>query len=147
MKGPKYYVADILMDVSMNEMKGMAQLICAGNRPSAGKEKDDFIVVRTSSNVGDHWAWQQMSLYIEIYVRNLQNGLPNIPKLQKIQNKVLEKFPIVRMDKQYPLVWRWKASHPTFQISGDDQLGFSVWLLRSSLQINTTDRYIWTDES
>ena len=138
--GPRHYVAPILKELCTNTFKGIAKMICAGNRPSAGKEKDDFIVVRTSSRIGEHKAFQQMSLYVEIYVRNVQGGFPNMNRLQQLEEKVVAKFPMVYRDKPNG-PWRWKATDPMLQISGDDQLGFSVWLVRASLQVNTTDRF------
>lgn len=141
MTGPKYFIAEILSELC-KELKGIAGAVMAGNRPSAGREKDTFIVVRTSSNIGDHWVYQQMSIYVQVFVRNLQNGLPDIVKLQKLTDEVSRHFPYTSMDKDRPNVWKWKANTPTLQITGDDNLGFSAWLLRSSAQVNTTDRFV-----
>ena len=140
MTEPTYIIAEMMKELC-TELKGIAEGIMAGNRPSAGKEKDSFIVVRTSSNIGDHWAYQQMSVYVQIFVRNLQGGLPDYVKLERLSKKVIEHFPYVSYDKKHTNIWKWKASTPTLQITGDDNLGFSAWLLRSSAQVNTTDRF------
>lgn len=144
MKEVRHYVAQVLCDLCTKEFSdicrkrrskegGYIPNVFAGGRPSAGPELDEFLVIRTSSNIGDHWVYQQASLYVQIYVRNLENGLRNIMRLQELEDNVIGKFPIVTK--------RYSVKNPSLQIGGDDELGFSVWLVRANLQFNTTDRF------
>lgn len=137
------HITDALQMLALDVFDGIAQAVYVGNRPSAGKERDTFIVLRTSGRVGEHNVYQQLGLYVEIYVRNMQNGIPNLRKLQEIEDKVLEKFPLTYETPDYLKTskWRWRATNPLLQITGDDQLGFTAWLVRASLQINTSDRF------
>ena len=149
MKEVKHYVALVLSELCTKNFKDVCKKrrdakgkylpnVFAGNRPSAGPELDEFLVIRTSSNFGDHNVYQQASVYVQIYVRNLENGLQNIMRLQELEDKVIEKFPIITE--------RYVVKNPALQLSGDDELGFSVWLVRANLQINTTDRFVWPDK-
>lgn len=146
MRPARHHIAPILKELALHTFDGIADMVCVGNRPSAQHERDTFIVIRTGSRIGEHGPWQQMALYVEIYVRNLQNGLPNIARLQELEEQVMEKFPFVMKDRRTPDVWRWEMTNPLLTISGDDQLGFSAWLVRASLKVNTTDRFAATQQ-
>lgn len=142
----KHYVADVLSELctevftdvckTRTDIRGnVLPSVFAGHRPSGIKGMDEFLVIRTSSNLGEHNVYQQMSLYVEIRVRNLESGLEDTLRLQELLDKVDEKFPYVSPTKRFSI------KNPVLVISGDDGLEFTTWLVRSSLQINTTDRF------
>lgn len=142
-----YYIAEILgklctdvvpsafPDGTDERFAELRRNIYAGHRPSAKPRVREFIVVKTSSNIGDHNVYQQASLYFDVHVRNLDGGLENTIRLQSIIDCISAIFPYVSDDG------RWVAKNPSISLRGDDGLEFSVWRIRASLQINTTDRF------
>ena len=113
----------------------VAQNVFAGHRPSAIEGMSEFLVIRTSPSIGEHGVYQQASLYVEIRVKNLEHGLENTKRLQELLDKVDGKFPYTSPDKRFSI------KNPRLTIAGDDGLEFTAWLVRASLQINTTDRF------
>lgn len=142
----RHYISEVLeelctrvfADVCREQRDGsgsIIQSVFAGHRPSANKRLKEFLVVRTSSSIGEHNVYQQASLYVEIRVRNLEHGLENTRRLQQLLDAVEEKFPYMSEDGRFII------KNPVLVISGDDGLDFTQWTVRSSLQINTTDRF------
>lgn len=131
----RHYISDILKWTCMDVFADICDMVVAGHRPSSEEQHGEFLVVRTSSTIGEHNVYQQASLYVQIYVKNLEGGYENTVRLQELLDKVDEKFPKMSPDKRFAI------KNPVLQISGDDQLGYSVWLVRASLQINTTDKF------
>lgn len=142
----RHYIADVLTELctevfddvckcQYGRSKNKKQTVFAGHRPSGTEGMDEFLVIRTSSNIGEHNVYQQGSLYVEIRVRNLEHGLENTLRLQELLDKIEEKFPYTSLDGRFTI------KNPSLTISGDDGLEFTTWLVRSSLQINTTDRF------
>lgn len=132
----KHYIFDVLKWACTDVFADVCDCVVAGHRPSAVEQHDEFVVIRTSSIIGEHNVYQQASIYIQIYVKNLEGGYENTDRLQELLNKVDEKFPIMSEDKRISM------KNPVLQISGDDSLGYSVWLVRASLQFNTTDKFL-----
>ena len=142
-----FYIAEILgklctdvvpsafPDEADREYSELRKNIYAGHRPSAKSRIREFIVVKTSANIGDHYVYQQASVYLDVHVRNLENGLENTMRLQRLIDCITKIFPYVSDDG------RWVVKNPSLFLRGDDGLEFSVWRIRASLQVNTTDRF------
>lgn len=150
MTGPSYYIGDVLnslcnehfADICKAQKDKRGKKIATtfpGNRPSAvGDGMTEFLVIKQSKAQGEHGAYQIASIYIQIFVKNLQNGIQDTKRMVALTKAVLDKFkdgPICSADG------RWKVSRPVVQFSGDDTLGFNGQLIRCTLFINTTDRF------
>ncbi|MCQ2245117.1 MAG: hypothetical protein MJZ32_12780 [Bacteroidaceae bacterium] len=143
----KYYVSDILericeamndiCDTQIDENGEPMDSVYAGHRPSAVDNHSEMIVVSLSKSLYTHGPYQNAAVYIDIIVKNGQGGIERTYRLQELLDKVNDKFPIESSDDGM----RWIAKNPQLVISGDDQLGFTVWRLRGSLFVNLTDRY------
>jgi len=131
----KFYIAPILQELVENYFSDICDKVYAGHRPSGIEGMDEFLVIRTSSAIGEHNVYQQSSCFFEINVKNIEHGLENTLRLQEIVDDIAEKLPMISDDKRFTI------GEPRLIIKGDDGLQFTQWLLRSSLQINTTDRF------
>lgn len=151
MRGPDYYTAEViesLCEVYMADIckaqggkRGQKiRTVFPGNRPSAvGDGMSEFLVIRPSRSLGDHGAYQNASIYIDMYIRNKENGMQNTLRLKELTKAVLAKF------KDGPITsgedGRWKVGRPRVVFSGDDNRGFNVQMVRCTLFVNTTDRF------
>ncbi|MBQ0113671.1 MAG: hypothetical protein KBT03_11115 [Bacteroidales bacterium] len=136
----KHYLGSVLKTLCTETFADVCDFVIAGHRPSAVDEKKSFLVIRTSSSCYDHGPYQKASLYVDIYVKNLEGGIENTTKLQELLDVVDEKFPIIHKEENESS-WRWQATRPQLALSGDDSLGFTVWGVRALLLINTTDKF------
>lgn len=134
MRVTKFYIASILEEIT-GMMAGISENVTAGNRKSASQEQmEDFIVVSFPANIPDSNVVQNTTLRIDLAAKNIQNGLEDTPKLQRMLDAVIALFPI------HPSL-RYTVTDPTVVLKGDDGLGFSHWLINAEIQINQTDSY------
>ncbi|EJW95615.1 hypothetical protein EVA_16297 [gut metagenome] len=93
----------------------------------------ELIVVSIPGEIDEQYAWQRCYLNVELMVRNKAKGLADMTKLEGMLNAVNEIFPMVTK--------RFSATSPRLLLKGDDGLGFTRWMIRARLVINTTDSY------
>lgn len=129
----KYHISEVLKEVC-NRMKPITGAVFPDHRPSAVNEQmSEMIVVSVPGELDEQHAWQKGYLRIEIMVRNKAKGIADMQKLDKMLNAVAETFPVVTK--------RFSATSPRLLLKGDDGLGFTRWMIRARLVINTTDSY------
>lgn len=129
----KYYISEVLKEVC-NRMKPITGAVFPSHRPSAVNEQmGEMIVVSIPGELDEQNAWQRGYLWIEIMVRNKAKGIADMTKLENMLNAVTETLPIVTD--------RFSAIRPKLILKGDDGLGFTRWMVRATLIINTTDSY------
>ena len=151
-KRQQYYIAYVLKQVYQDlqgickpqreQNKKPLETVYVGHRPSATDNHSEFLVASLSKSVYSHGPYQNAAFYLDIVVKNKQGGIENTTRLQELLDEVNRKFPIKCKEDEI----RWIIKNPQLVISGDDQLGFTVWRLRGSLFINTVDRYGEVDE-
>ena len=66
-------------------------------------------------------------------VRNKENGIANVEKLQAMLDIVTEMMPLKE--------GRFFVSSPTLALRGDDGAGFTIWCVHCNVEINTLDRF------
>lgn len=135
MKVSRFYISQILEEVC-SLFSDVSKNVSAGNRKSASqKQMQDFIVVSLPVNVPDSNVMQDTTIRFDLAARNIQNGLENTSKLQKMLDSVISYFPIKSGSG------RFSVTDPVVVLKGDDGLGFSHWLINAELRINQTDSY------
>lgn len=146
-KRVQYFVASILEQIcselsdvcerQFDENEELLDTVYAGHRPSSTENHSEFLAVSLSKSLYTHGPYQNAAVYIDIIVKNGQGGIERTYRLQELLDKVNSKFPMFCNGNEL----RWNIKNPQLVISGDDQLGFTVWRLRGSLFVNQTDRY------
>lgn len=140
MKPIKYYILEIIQSLcSKVEELGICDSVYAEHRPTGhGEQSDRMVVVSIPTQIIDNSAYQKAGVNFHIIVRNRDGGVSATDELQEMLDGVVGLFPIT--DKRYTL------TNPNLLFKGDDELGFTVWVLSASLVINTTDRLIYGGE-
>lgn len=128
------------MEVLYNAMKGIAGDVFLKDRPQAVSEKiDDFIVVDVSGFLNnkemdstgafDYYTGQ---VYVSIFVRDKVTSkkmyMIDINKMDKLMQKVFEKFPIVDEGKSVMVY------NPRLMVSSSDEDGWHYSLLQARLK-------------
>lgn len=124
----------------LEDMKAKLLPICNniffGHRPASVKtQMKDFIVLSLNYTTRDKGAFQIGYYSIDLFVKNTSEGKENTKRLDEMLNGILELMPLVGEDKRY------STSTPYYTPVGDDNIGFTIWALRGTLIINTTDSY------
>ena len=140
MKPIKYYISEILQSLcSKVEELDICDSVYAEHRPTGhGEQSDRMVVVSIPTQIIDNSAYQKAGVNFHIIVRNRDGGVSATDELQEMLDGVVSLFPIT--EKRYTL------TNPNLLFKGDDELGFTVWVLSASLVINTTDRLIYGGE-
>lgn len=132
MKPAQYYLSEILKDV-IHKVSDISEHVYPENRPLVSDSMADMIVVSFPIQFEDKRVCQDSDIRFEIIVRNRHNNVPNVEKLQEMLNLLVGKFPIVGE--------RYVLSRPFLALKGEDEAGFTIWVVQANIRINTTDRY------
>lgn len=132
MKPAQYYLSEILKDV-IHKVSDISEHVYPENRPLVTDSLADMIVVSFPIQFEDKRVCQDSDIRFEIIVRNRHNNVPNVEKLQEMLNLLVGKFPIVGE--------RYVLSRPFLALKGEDEAGFTIWVVQANIRINTTDRY------
>lgn len=150
-KNVRYFVRDVLefmyenlqgiCEEQLNSDGEPLETVYTSHRPAVVENHSEFLVSYLSKSVYSHGPFQNAAAYVDIVVRNGQGGIERTYRLQEILDELCERFPMTKYDEEDASKWRFIMKEPRLVISGDDQLGFTVWRLRASVVVNTTDRY------
>lgn len=134
MKPIKYYPAEILEDV-IGRVKGtVCDNVFAENRPKASTDMiEEMVVVSLPYQFHDANIVQTSALRFEIIVRNKQNGIANVKRLQEMLDGITDILPI-KTDRFF-------AHDPYLALRGEDNVGFTIWNVQADLTVYTLDRY------
>lgn len=137
----KHYVKDVLA-VLYEKFEDVFDTIYLGHRPSAvSPQQREFLVISTGSSIYSHGPFQNASIHFEIFVKNRQGGIEATDRLQEYLDEIDARIPFDYYEKEGDANPRFKIVNPQLAIRGDDNLGFTIWVVRARLLVNTTDRY------
>lgn len=105
---------------------GLSTNVFRGQRPSKTDGMSSFIVVSVPTSLRDQSALGQCTSRIEIFVRNMSNGLKNSDMFSIIFEKLDSIFPIIHDTFLFNM-------YPTIIPLGNDNEGFHV----QAININT----------
>lgn len=132
MKGLKFYAGDALKWVCGN-LSSVSENIFAIHRPQAvGEQMKSFLVVQIGSELQDEGAYQKCTLRIDIVARDKQTVISDVTELQRLCDEVCALLPL--KNERYSLF------NPRLVLKGNDNEGFTIWILYTTLIVNTTDR-------
>lgn len=98
------------------------------SRPQAKQEQSDvFLVLTIPEGVEDETFVGVTYLRIELYCRTGANGVASLARMDATMQELLERFPIVTD--------RYRVYRPVLLLKGDDNFGFTVWLLQCRLLV------------
>lgn len=134
MKPIKYYALDILEDV-YNRAKGfVTDNVYVENRPKVSTDTlSEMLVVSLPYQFHDANIVQTSVLRFEIIVRNKQNGVTNVKRLQEMLDAITDILPIKTE--------RYFARDPYLALRGEDNVGFTIWCVQAELTVYTLDRF------
>lgn len=140
MKPKKYYIAEILQSLCEKvDDLGICDSVYAEHRPTGhGEQSDRMVVVSITTQIVDNSAYQRAGINIHIIARNRDGGISATDELQAMLDGIMSLFPITER--------RYTVTSPNLLFKGDDELGFTVWVVNANLVINTTDRLIYGGE-
>ena len=140
MKPIKYYIVEILQSLcgKVDDL-GICDSVYAEHRPTGhGEQSDRMVVVSIPTQIVDNSAYQRAGINIHIIARNRDGGISATDELQAMLDGIIGLFPITER--------RYTVTSPNLIFKGDDELGFTVWVVNANLVINTTDRLIYGGE-
>lgn len=115
-------------------MEDVSNNVFVEHRPlSIPRQIDDMVVVSVPYGFRDKNVMQTALLRVELIVRNKENGVVNVEKLQEMLDAVLGMMPLKE--------GRFFIFSPTLALRGDDGAGFTIWCVHCNVEINTLDRY------
>ena len=132
MRPAQYYISEILQDV-IGKMSSICDNVYPENRPLVSESLDEMLVVSFPIEFDDNRVCQNSDIRFELIVRNRYNGIPNVEKLQDMLNQLVSMFPIIGE--------RYVLSRPYMALKGEDESGFTIWVVQADIRVNTTDRY------
>lgn len=133
MKPIKFYSKEILEEV-YNRLSVVSDNVFVEHRPlAAPKQMNDLVVASIPYGFRDKNVMQTALLRVELVVRNKENGIVNVEKLQSMLDDFLGILPI-KTDRLF-------IFSPTLALRGDDGAGFTIWCVHCNVEINTLDRY------
>lgn len=100
------------------DKSGISKNIFCGSRPKVTDIMNDFIIVRVVTDVSDMNAFGRGACRIELYAKDLANGLKNSKKLSLMYSKIKGLFP----DKESFCIF----SPTTVVPLGSDGFGFTA---------------------
>ena len=133
MNPPQYYLSEILRDV-IEKISEISAHRYPENRPVVAESVSDMIVVSFPIKFEDKRVCQDSDIRFEIIVRNRHNNIPNVEKLQEMLNLLVGKFPVIGE--------RYVLSRPFLALKGEDEAGFTIWVVHANIRINTMDRFM-----
>lgn len=132
MNPPQYYLSEVLRDV-IEKISDISAHCYPENRPVVAESVSDMIVVSFPIKFEDKRVCQDSDIRFEIIVRNRHNNIPNVEKLQEMLNLLVGRFPVIGE--------RYVLSRPFLALKGEDEAGFTIWVVHANIRINTTDRF------
>lgn len=111
-------LVDSMADVSKN--------VFVSDRPNATTEQmNDFVVVALIGAMNDRNAYGDSNIRIDIFAKDRKGGIEATDKLEEMQLKVFEKFPMVN-DK-------FTTYKPRLIAGGDDGIGFHYLMITAKI--------------
>ena len=111
-------LVDSMADVSNN--------IFVTDRPSATTEQmNNFVVVALTGAMNDSNAYGDSQIRIDVFAKDRTGGIEATDKLEEMQLKIFEKFPMVN-DK-------FTTYKPRLIAGGDDGLGFHYLMITAKI--------------
>lgn len=133
MKPIQYYTKELL-ELAYSAMGDVSENVFAEQRPMAiPAQIDDMVVVSIPYGFRNKNVLQTALLRVELIVRNKENGVVNVEKLQDMLDMVTGMMPLKE--------GRFFISSPTLALRGDDGAGFTIWCVHCNVEVNTLDRY------
>lgn len=103
-------------------MANVSEHVFVSDRPNATTEQmNDFVVVALTGAMNDRNAYGDSNIRIDVFAKDRKGGLEATDKLEEMQLKVFEKFPMVN-DK-------FTTYKPRLIAGGDDGLGFHYLMI------------------
>lgn len=147
MKPIRYYPELILQDVynrvkthdvvgvdGARHQEGVSDYVFVENRPKASTETlTEMVVISLPYQFHDANIVQKSALRFELIVRNKQNGIVNVKRLQEMLDGITKILPI-KTDRFF-------AHDPYLALRGEDNVGFTIWNVQAELTVYTLDRY------
>lgn len=132
MKGLKFYAGDALKWVCEN-LSSVSKNVFAVHRPEAqGEQMKSFLVAQIGSDMVDQGAYQKCTLRIDIIVKDKQTVISDVAELQRLCDGICALLPLKNE--------RYSMFNPRLVLKGNDNEGFTLWVLYTTLVVNTTDR-------
>lgn len=132
-----FHSTEILKEIKkvLEEKTGLDVFV--GDRPTNNKEqRSEMLVISLPYSIRQKDVYQSTYLRIEIIVKDKTEGRVNVSRLEELSNILISLFPIKSEGG------RWKTMNiPALVLQGKDTIGFSIWYMQCSLQINKTDTY------
>jgi hypothetical protein len=111
-------LVDSMADISKN--------VFVSDRPNATTEQmKDFVIVALTGAMIDRNAYGDSNIRIDVFAKDRKGGLEATDKLEEMQLKVFEKFPMVN-DK-------FTTYKPRLIAGGDDGLGFHYLMITAKI--------------
>ncbi len=132
MKGLKFYAGDALKWIC-EALSTVNKNVFAVHRPEAnGTQMKSFLVAQFGSDLQNQGAYQKCTVRIDIIAKDKQTVISDVSELQRLCDAVCGLLPL--KNKRYSLF------NPRLTLKGQDNEGFTVWIIYATLVINTTDR-------
>lgn len=134
MKQVKFYIKDILQYLcTLLQNNKIGDGVFAEHRPvGIGEQLSNLSVVSLPVEIFDRGAYQSTQIRFDLISRERQGGIAATDELQDMLDKLISLIPIVEL--------RFSITSPKVIFRGDDQNGFTIWVVIANLIINTTDR-------
>lgn len=110
----------------VDSMADVSNHVFVSDRPNATAEQmNDFVVVALTGAMNDRNAYGDSHIRIDVFAKDRNGGLEATDKLEEMQQKVFEKFPMVN-DK-------FTTYKPQLIAGGDDGLGFHYLMITAKI--------------
>lgn len=110
----------------VDSMADVSNHVFVSDRPNATTEQmNDFVVVALTGATNDRNAYGDSHIRIDVFAKDRNGGIEATDKLEEMQQKVLEKFPMVN-DK-------FTTYKPQLIAGGDDGLGFHYLMITAKI--------------
>lgn len=107
-------------------MADVSEHVFVSDRPNATTEQmNDFVVVALTGAMTDRNAYGDSNIRIDVFAKDRKGGLEATDKLEEMQLKVFDKFPMVN-DK-------FTTYKPRLIAGGDDGLGFHYLMITAKI--------------
>lgn len=134
MKPIQYYTAEILEDVC-GRLRSISKNVFPERRPKASpRQMDDLIVIDLPYGFRDENVLQTGLLRVEFIVRDKENGIVNVEKLQSMLDAFTAMLPFATE--------RFRVHTPKLALKGEDGAGFTIWCVHANVVVYTIDRFV-----
>lgn len=115
-----------ILKKSVDSMADVSKHVFVSDRPTATTEQmKDFVVVALTGAMIDRNAYRDSNIRIDVFAKDRKGGIEATDKLEEMQLKVFEKFPMVN-DK-------FTTYKPRLIAGGDDGLGFHYLMITAKI--------------